>query len=104
MGPAVGRHPHSPRRAPPRKARSGPPRWRGKVPLDVYAAAHPGRRWDGPAFQELQRVARVGTVFRSVASIRWALEQLGAGGVDKGMSKLRWDAEDLPRTLAAVDW
>ena len=95
--------PHSPRRAPPRKIRNGPAHWRGTIPLEAYAA-HAGGRWDGAAFEELTRIARVGSVFRTVASIRWALEQLRAGATDKAMAKLRWYTEDLPHTLAAIDW
>jgi hypothetical protein len=101
-GPPSADIPHSPRRAPPRTVRDGPARWRGAVPLDVYAAYSNGR-WDGAALEELHRVARVGTVFRSIASVRWALEQLHAGGIEKAMTKLGWYAEDLPRTLAAVE-
>ena len=102
-GPPSADIPHSPRRAPPRKARAGPPLWRGTVPLDVYAA-HACGRWDGPAFQDLMRVSHVGTVFRSIASIRWALEQVCAGSGEKAIWKLRWYTEDLPRTLDTVNW
>jgi aminoglycoside phosphotransferase (APT) family kinase protein len=101
-GPPCADIPHSPRSAPPRKPQSALG-WRGTVPLDVYAT-HAGGRWDGAAFEDLARLACIGTLFQSVASIRWALEELHAGGTEKAFTRLRWYAEGLPTTLAAINW
>ena len=102
-GPPAVDIPHSPRRAPPRTPGSGAAKWRGTVSLATYAA-HSCGRWDGAALDELARLARVGSVFRTVAGIRWALERLSAGRNETAMGELNWYAQDLPRTLAAIDW
>jgi aminoglycoside phosphotransferase (APT) family kinase protein len=103
-GPPAADLPFAPTRAPPRQRPPGlrdkPPRWDGTVPLDVYAAR--AVDWQGRT-GDLERMARLGTLFRAIAGIRWAAEQLSAGGTHTGMRKLRWYAELLPQALKAVN-
>jgi hypothetical protein len=76
-----------------------PPRWNGTVPLNIYAASA-ARLWEGAGPGDLERVARIGNVFRAVAGARWTAEQLRAGG---GMKRLGFYVEFLPRVLILVD-
>jgi hypothetical protein len=79
-----------------------PPRWDGTVPLDVYAR-HAGGHWCGGRARDLQRVARAGTVFRAVAAVRWAAEEMQGGGTSRGGERLCWSAELLSGVLAELD-
>jgi aminoglycoside phosphotransferase (APT) family kinase protein len=102
-GPPAGDLPHSPVRRSPADKPNAASRWNGTVPLEHYAACA-GRRWSGQRARDLERLARVGTIFRLVAGIRWAGEQFSSGGTQHGIAKLRWYAELLPQTLAGVDY
>jgi aminoglycoside phosphotransferase (APT) family kinase protein len=79
-----------------------PRNWDGTVSLEEYAACS-GGQWDGPRRRDLERLARVGTVFRVVASVRWAAEQTMAGGAPRGVQRLCWYAGLLPRALADLE-
>jgi Phosphotransferase enzyme family len=102
-GPPAADLPYMPTRAQPRQRLLGsgdkPPRWDGTVPLEEYASCG---SWGRARMRDLKRLARLGTVFRAVAGIRWAAEQLSADGTQTGMRKLRWYAELLPRALDAL--
>ena len=82
---------------PPKPGKS--PKWDGTVPLGLYAACAEGG-WNGVEAANLERLARLGTLFRAIAGTRWAAEQLRAGGT---MKKLNWYAELLPRTMELAE-
>jgi len=79
---------------PPRPDR--PRSWGGTVSLEEYAACSHGL-WYGRR-NELERLAKAGTLFRSAASVRWAAEQALAGAT-RGVERLRWCATLLPRAI-----
>jgi hypothetical protein len=97
-GPPAADLPYAPTRfqRPPKPGKI--PGWNGTVLLDDYAACAP-RLW-GSRARDLERLARLGNVFRAVAGARWAAEQLRAGS---GMRRLSFYVEALPRALAALD-
>lgn len=78
-----------------------PARWDGTVPLDVYAR-HAGEHWGG-RLRALERVARAGTVFRAVAAVRWAAEEMRGGGTSRGGERMCCCAELLTGVLAELD-
>jgi aminoglycoside phosphotransferase (APT) family kinase protein len=97
-GPPAADLPYSPTRA--QRPKPGKPlNWDGTVPLDAYAAAAAGQ-WGGARRRDLEGLARVGTVFRALAGVRWASEQWTAGGSTR---RLRWYAELLPKAMALLD-
>jgi thiamine kinase-like enzyme len=79
-----------------------PPSWNGAVPLGPYADRL-GIPRGGTRGRDLERLARVGTIFRTIAAIRWAADEIQGGGMSKGGERLCWFAEFLPRALAEVD-
>jgi aminoglycoside phosphotransferase (APT) family kinase protein len=72
--------------------------WNGTVPLDLYAD-RASQLWSGRR-HDLERLARLGNVFRAVAGTRWGAEQMRAGS---GFRRLSFYIEQLPRALAALD-
>jgi hypothetical protein len=86
-----------------RKRKADKPRsWDGTVSLAAYAARCAGR-WDGSRAAELDQLAQVGTVFRTIASVRWAAEQVRGGGAPRGLERLCWCAELLPQAIADLN-
>jgi hypothetical protein len=104
-GPPAADLPYTPTRD--RRRRLGgttdrPRSWDGTVSLEEYAA-YTGGIWDGPRARGLERLARVGTVFRCIAGVRWAADQMRAGGAPRGMERLCWYAGILPRAVADLE-
>ena len=79
-----------------------PHQWDGTVPLDAYAR-HAAERWDGPRMRDLERLARIGILFRAIAGVRWAAEKIQGGGMAKGGEQLCWAANLLTGVLAELD-
>jgi hypothetical protein len=79
-----------------------PPRWNGTVPLDVYAR-HAGGQWSGARMRELESLARVGTVFRAVAAVHWAAQEMQGGGTSRAGERMCWAVQLLTRVLAELD-
>ena len=102
-GPPAADLPHRPTRVRlNRHAAPGQPRsWDGTVSLDEYAACT-GGKWDGRR-EALARLARVGTVFRCVAGVRWAAEQTRCGDAPLGVDRLCWYATLLPQAIAELN-
>jgi aminoglycoside phosphotransferase (APT) family kinase protein len=81
-----------------RPSRSSPNGWRGTVALDAYATAV-ADAWPRVTPDDLEHQARIGTLFRLVAAIRWASEALRAGNTFGSVEKLA----TMDGALAAVD-
>jgi hypothetical protein len=104
-GPPAADLPHSPTRDRRRRrpATADRPRsWDGTVSLEEYAACS-GGQWDGRRRHDLERLARVGTVFRVLAGVRWAAEQARGGGAPRGVQRLCWYAQLLPDAIAELN-
>jgi aminoglycoside phosphotransferase (APT) family kinase protein len=84
----------------PRPPRPGSGDWDSAVPLDAYAQQIDS--WGrGVKLHDVERLARVGTVFRLLASIRWTCDKLMAGDRERSICNLGWYAELLAKTLSA---
>jgi hypothetical protein len=76
--------------------------WYGPVSLDVYASVI-ASFWPGVGRSEVERLSRVGSIFRVIDATCWASHRVECGGIDKGMGSLRAYADDLVQAMAALD-
>jgi hypothetical protein len=76
--------------------------WYGPVCLDTYAATI-AEFWPAINRADVQRLSRVGSIFRVIDAASWASRQVEFGGIDKGMYRLEAYADDLQQAVATLD-
>ena len=76
--------------------------WFGPVSLDAYASAI-ATTWPGVSRVDVDRLSRVGAVFRIIQATCWATCQVELGGIDKGMGALGAYAPDLVSAITTLD-
>jgi thiamine kinase-like enzyme len=63
-----------------------------------------GPLWGNPSTIELDRCARLGILFRLLASVNWAAQSLTYSDLGRPMGKLRVYAPRLDNVLQTLDW
>jgi hypothetical protein len=74
----------------------------GPIALDVYATRI-ATYWPDLDRQEVKRASRVGAIFRVISAACWACHQVRAGGIDKGLCRLRAYCDDLIPAIDALN-
>ena len=75
--------------------------WSGPVSLDAYASTA-ATYWPGIGRDDVERISRVGAVFRVIDATRWASQNIEFGGFHKGLGHIRAYVDDLMPNLAAL--